>query len=291
MFFGKKEFSKIESRQSVVVVGRSLLAFYLAAVLQEKGVKTVIKVSSEVLQKFGSKKNVVMKYPGKLKENVMLNITDNLEDDVDFCFVASHPDDVKNDFLLMSDEKIKKTKIVNFATCMNNKLFAKMKDIDCADAFFGGWLVGDGKLQVLTAMSDIKICCDEEFLVELKKLFYETNIVVVRDNFSVFKQKFLEMFAINLLLLAYEKDMSAILYNKKDLKKTEEAVREICSATIGNGEESFDKKVLQSLYDVPDGYRSEFSGKSFFNFFLKGERISAVSTPVVYEMMSKFIKE
>lgn len=291
MFFTKKEISKNEAQQSVVVVGRSLLAFYLAAILQEKGIKTEIKVSSDVLKKFGSNKNIVIKHPGKLKENIACKFVDRVNTDVDFCFIASHPEDVKKDFVMLTDEKIKKAKIINLTSCLNHKLFEKTSNVDYTEAFFNGWLVGDDKVQVLTAMNDIRICCEDKIFKELKNLFFETNMVVVRDNSSVFKQKFLEKFAINLLLLVYEKDMSAILYNKKDLKKAEESVKEICGEVVGGCDEGTDKKVLQSLYDVPDGYRSEFSENNFFDFFLKGGKIDAVKTPVVYEMMSKIIKK
>ncbi len=289
MFFGKAEQTKKETNTSVVVIGRSALAFYLAAVLQEKGVRVVIKLSADDVKKNGKEKNILIKYSGKLKENVRFDFVDEITEDVDYCIVASRPEDVKTDFLLLADEKIKKTKIINFSACLNYLFFEKKEGLNQIQAFFCGGLVDDGKVNVLKAVNDIKVCCDDEILIVLKKLFYETNVVLTKESKPILMQKIAEMLAVNLLLLVYEKNISDVLANKKTAEKAEMAVCEICRKIVkeAKGQE---KNVLQSLYEVVDGTKSEFSKKDFLKLLAFNKRVDAYNTPCVYEMMSKLIK-
>ena len=95
----------------------------------------------------------------------------------------------------------------------------------------------------------------------------------------------------NLLMLVYEKNISAILCDKKKLNVVEEIVREVCLKLFGKEKDVEEKKVLQHLYDVSDDARAEFCNKRILMELIKFSEISRENTPNIYEMMSKLIKK
>ena len=290
MFFGKKEVEKKESPFSVVVVGVSPLAFYLAAVLQEKGVDVVVKVSSEQLKKYGKEKNIVVKYSGKLKENVLLHFTDKLDKDVDYCLVASLPKDVKNDFMLLVDDVIKKTKIINLSSCLNAKYFENNEILSPFSAFFDGWFAKGETVYSLNTLNNITICCDDDLFTEMKKLFFETNIVLCKGDDAFLCRKSAEMIVTGLLMMFYEKSISTVVCDKKELGKIELAIKEVCEKLFEENKRIEAKKILQSLYDIPNDARCDFDRKTFLAKINESLEISSIKTPCVYEMISKIIK-
>lgn len=291
MFFFKK--NDDEPKRFVAVTGTSPLALFLAYILQQNNVEVVVL---DKLKRNKTDKTESWLFKSNFQnQGFSIKFCNELNKKPEYCFLASSFDEYRNDLLALSDDFLKGVKVVNFASFYNHELIEQMENVDEIRAYFTGWLMKSKKeITMLNRNAEIKICSMENIEKDLQAILNDNKLEVKfgKDSKKTFWQKMSAWFLGNLLVLAYENDVSKIMLNN-ELRQNTDAVMKDISQILKTKEVQIDTQtLLTDVYAFPDGFVSEYASLRGLNSLSEMIEIpDYFNHPKLFEMIKKAFKK
>jgi hypothetical protein len=291
MFFSKKD--KDPNKRVVAVVGTSPLALFLTCVLQQNNVDVIVV---NTLRKNKSEKEESWFLKNVFHgQSFSFSSCDALKKKPDYCFLASSFDEYKSDVLFLSDNMLRDVPVINFASFYNHKIIEQSKNINEIRAYFEGWLVkGKKEITILNRGIELNICCEENIEKDLQEILNDKKVDIkqCKNSQKIFWQKKLSWFLGNLLILAYEEDVSKLLLNNEIRQNVDGAIKEVCQILSDVEPQLNTQKLLTDIYAFPDGYVSEYN--SSVGCISLCEMVGVVdyfSHPKLFELIKRALKK
>lgn len=291
MFFSKEPFKQ---DKKIAVIGTSPLAFFLSSTFVENGYDIRHLVPLDKLDTFSHLGALTIKSSLYKNHRQEILFDSELNSPVDFCFLASTPENCRTDILFLLSPFLKEAQIINFSSFYNQDLFKELKHLDETRAFFKGWINFDkGTLQPLEKQSQIILETPLEKTSELKELFNNTPFSLSStEGKNVFWQNLAAFFLSNLLLISSNHSMSKIFTDKKLRSLTDCAIKELCSLAEKEKISIDSSKVLADIYACPDNYKTEFTSRK--SLYVLGQLIKGITplaTPSLQNLLSTALKK
>ncbi|MDD7313347.1 MAG: hypothetical protein PUH03_03220 [bacterium] len=292
MLFSKQPTPK---NKKIAIIGTSPLAFYLSDTFIENGYNVKQIVPLNLLDNFTHSGAITVKSSLYKNHRQEFSFTSELKNDVDFCFLASAPENYRSDLLLLTNSFLKNIPLINLSSFYNHFLFNEQADYQEIPAFFKGWINFDGvTLQPLEKQSRLILECPIEKAVEIKKLFDDTpfNLIFAENNKNTFWQNLAAFFLTNLLLTSYSQSISKIFADKETRAIADKAIKELCF--LAKKEKVFlePSKILTDIYACPDEYKSEFSSaKGIHVLGQLIQNLTPFETPEVQNLLNTTVKK
>ena len=256
MFFFKKE--NETPKRLVAVLGTSPLASFLTCVLQENNIEVVV-LSSSNKDNDTKTESCVLKSNFQ-NQNFSFKVCKHLNRRPEYCFLASSYDEYKNDLIALSDNMLKGVKVINFSSFYNHEIIAQLPNIDELRAYFNSWLIKDKKdLILLSRNSEIVLCQKEDDNKDIHQILFNKKIEIKTRKDDVFGQKLASWFLGNMLILAYNDDISKLLLNNEKRQKVDKIIKEIAQVLKVKGYQIDTQTLLTDVYAFPDGFESEYN--------------------------------
>ena len=104
----------------------------------------------------------------------------------------------------------------------------------------------------------------------------------------MFLQSIISHFLGNLLILAYQKNMDAILADEQTRKEVDAIIKEIFHLLKIGEKQIDDYKILPDIYAFPDNYISEYASQKGVRILWNMiKNIDYFASPVLFELLSK----
>ena len=293
MLFSKQPTPK---DKKIAVIGTSPLAFYLSDTFIENGYDVKQIVPLNLLDNFTHSDTITIKSSLYKNHRREFSFESELKAPIDFCFLASSPENYRNDLLLLlTTPLLKNIPLINFSNYYNHRLFNEQKDYQEIPAFFKGWINFDGEtLQPLEKQSRLILECPLEKTVGIKKLFNDTpfNLIFTEKSKNTFCQNLAAFFLTNLLLISYNKTISRIFADKETRAIADKAIKELCFLAKKEKVSIEPSKILTDIYACPDEYKSEFSSaKGIHVLGQLIQNLTPFETPEVQNLLNIAVKK
>lgn len=287
MLFSKQPTPK---DKKIAVIGTSPLAFYLSDTFIENGYDVKQIVPLNLLDNFTHSGAITIKSSLYKNHRREISFESELKVPVDFCFLASSPENYRSDLLLLTNPFLKNIPLINLSSFYNHFLFNEQADYQEIPAFFKGWVNFDGvTLQPLEKQSRLILECPLEKAIGIKKLFDDTpfNLIFAEKNKNTFWQNLAAFFLTNLLLTSYNQPFSKIFADKETRAIADKAIKELCSLAKKDKISLESSKILTDIYACPDEYKSEFaSAKGILVLGQLIQNLTPFETPTLQNLLN-----
>lgn len=277
----------------MVVLGTSPLAMFLAYVLQQNNIDVAVFSS---LKKDKKEKDGNYIFNNSVQScEFLFDVVNKLDKKPEYCFLASSIDEYKNDLLSLSDEMLRGVKVVNFASFYNHEIIEQMENVKEVRAYFAGWLVRSKKnLNLLNRNAEIKLCCNNENLDDFQQILNDKklNIKQEKNTKRLFVQSIIPWFLGNLMILAYQKDISVLLSDNDIRQKIDDVIKEMLSLLKGKERHVDEHSILPDIYAFPDKFVSEFDDLrkvAGLSELIKGA--DSFNSPKLIDLMAMVLKK
>jgi hypothetical protein len=287
VFFREKEPEEIKYR--AVVVGKSPEALFLADCLRRSRTAVTMLCAPSVHRKLPTTENFVIKSGNFQNRQIAFEICDMLPSKPDFCFLASLPDEAKQDLFLLNNPFLSGVTVFNLSVLHNRSLLSLMNRQNIVPLYLNGGLsVEHNVLTLKSRYFELETSGDKNVEDVLKTLFQETELKILRreDGQSLYWIHAVVTFVERILTLALGTDMSAVLQNKDGLAQLRQVVEEI-DALFQSHKMSLDKaEVLMRLYASTVEQKPMLSAKVFNDLLLLLPKIDYLQYPCLFRLMS-----
>lgn len=263
MFFNRPSLSSKQTKtpQNICILGTSTIAFFIAEHLQSAGHQINILCSPLEVDEYNSTE-FVFKDNHRLKTKRSL-FTYCFEQPVspDVLLIASKPQKLRSDLLLLSSTNLQDTIIINLTPSTPENFVSEMLNLSAINAYFFGWLLqNQNHISLLSASSFINFTLSphSEQFQNIHCIFNETEIET-KANVSA-AQNFWQWLAPNAIIFlvseAADKNFYYCAQKTEYQMIIENCLNEIISlASLDNAclEKS---NLLKILYSVPESYSS-----------------------------------
>ena len=293
MFFSKPAPAPA-SLTRVAVIGTSPLAFFLADVLQNNCCAVTILMAANKLNTYTRRSSLNVKLSNFQNRHASFSFAAKLDSAADFVFIASSPEDSRNDLLLLQDPLLKSAPLINLSSFYNRRIISQFNKSDIP-AYFNGWLnLEKNSLHLLERSPVLELCCDAETAVTIKALFADSPVSLTfpAPSPNLFWQHLAPFLLGNLLVLSAGRDISSVLLQNDIRRQTDTAVNELCKLAKAEKVSLDPANILPRLYAFPDNYQSEFSSpQSFAALSALIPGINRFDTPALYGFLANAAKK
>lgn len=287
MFFAKPAKETSIPETETIVVGTSPQAFFLGDVLQNKNCAITFLVPENKMPLYAKNFSLTLRPSGFQNRRAEFSFASAVKKRPAFVFLASSPEDAKNDILLLTAANLKDVPIINLSFAYNRRLLANFADASAFPAFLDGqFLFEKNVLTFANRPQNLEICAPADTVNALKSLFGQTlNINRSNDPDDLFWQNFAPFFLGSLITIAQNQNMSSCLNNPQIRRSADSALKEL-SVLAQNEKSAFDdSKALTALYGFADNCKSEFTTPQKINALLNCfPQINRFDTPSLYEL-------
>lgn len=294
MFFSKASKINEAPLAKIIVIGTSPQAFFISSSLQNNNCAVTNLLPPSKIQKY-AKNNVFTICPSDYQSRRHeFSFASVPAEQADFIFVASSPEDINNDLLLLAHPLLKNAPIINLSFLFNKKIIGQTTDKKTFPAFCRGFFnLEKNTLTFLKRTPEIEICASSDFIKSLKQLFENTplSFTKISDEASLFWQNLIPFFLGNIISLAEKKNVSDSLLLPSVRKLADSALNELFALTEVKKTALDASQILPQLYSFPDNYAGEiFSIRQFNAFTGLLPQINRFETPALFEILRKRLR-
>ena len=279
MFFTKTANQTAEP-QNIHILGTSALGLSLAAELQKIGHRITFICRPQNADEY-SATDFIFKDNRKLQTNRQtFNFMFEQTTSPQILFIASEPQFLRSDLLLLSPDKLTNSLITNLTPCEPLALADELLNHQTIPAYFYGWLTKNkNHVSLLGRRNNLTFSLDElsSTAVLLHQVFagtfFETSAT---DNNAFNLWRWLAPKALALLLsLAEDVGVFSFIKKNDNRKLIDQYVSELTALAAADGANLNSADILADIYAVPDGYIPTEAIKTE-QIMLLAERISAL---------------
>lgn len=294
MFFSKAPKTAGTPLAKAAVIGTSPLAFFISGSLQNNNCAVINLVSAGKLQKYAQNDTFTICPSDFQNQRHDFSFASAPAEEPDFIFLASSPEDVQNDILLLAHPLLKTAPVINLSFLFNKKILISSNDRKIISAFCRSFFnLEKNTLTFLKRTPEIEICAAPDFMKSLKRLFENTSLsfTVSQEESLLFWQNLIPFFLGNVISLAEKKNVSDSLLQQSVRKLADSALNEFFALAAAEKINLDTSQILPRLYSFPDNYAGEISSVRQFNAFANLlPQISRFETPALFELLSKASK-
>lgn len=295
MFFAKSKTTTEATLAEIAVIGASAQAFFIADILQQNNCSVTILLPENQIEQYAKNNTVTFRSSGFQNHRSDFYFAATPKPNTEFVFLASSPESITYDMLLLKNPELKTAQIINLSSFYNRKILNIFKDTESFTAFLDGQFNMDkNTLTILTGSPKIEIAAPDEIISRLKKLLGNGAISLNRpsDTNNFFWQNFAPFFLGNLLIAAEQKSISESLKQPDIRKLTDSALTELAGIAKKEKQSLNIPQTLTRLYGFEDSYNGELTNKKRFGGFLKLlPDIGKFNTPALFELINRATKK
>lgn len=279
MFFSKNA-NQITDPQNIHILGTSALGLSLAAELQKAGHRISIICRPQEADEYRAT-DFIFKDNRKLQTNRQtFNFIFEQNSSPQILFIASEPQFLRSDLLLLSPARLTNSQIVNLTPSEPLTLADELLNHQTIPAYFRGWLTKNkNHISLLGRRNNLTFSLDElsSTAVLLNHLFagtfFETS---ASDNNSLNLWSWLAPKALAFLLF-FAADSGIFAFAKKsdNRKFIDQYASELITLAAADGVTLNNADILAEIYAVPDTYTPAQIAKTE-QIMLLTERLSAL---------------
>lgn len=294
MLFSKSSKNTIVSQTEITIIGTSPQAFFIGDLLQNISCSVTFLVPENQLVRYKKSFSLTFRPSGFQNRRVEFSFVSEAKKRPSFVFLASNPEDLKNDLLFLSSATLKDVPIVNLSFACTRRLPESLIPRNVYPAFIDGLFMFEKNiLTFVSRPQNLKIQTSSDILSELKNLFGSTLIIHKADSpADLFWQDFTPVFLGSLLTQIKHQNISTCLNNSEMRNLADSALKEL-SVLAKKEKSDFDtSKALTAIYGFADNYTGEFTTKqrltALMNCF---PQISRFETPALFELLAQTLNK
>lgn len=293
MFFSKTKDAPV-SKTEIVIIGTSPQAFFIGDLLQNSHCSVTFLVPENKLIQYQKDFSLIFRPSGFQNRRVEFSFVSKTQKRPAFVFFASAPEDLKNDFLLLSAPELKDVPAINLSFACTLRFSEDLISPNMYPAFLDGQFVFEKNiLTFANRPQNLKIQAPTDVLSALKDLF--GSALIIHKSVSqtdLFWQDFAPVFLGSLITQALKQNISSGLGAPETRNLADSALKEL--ASLAQKEKSgFDtSKALTVIYGFADNYMGEFTTAQRLNAFIACfPQINRFDTPALFELLARALNK
>lgn len=265
MFFNRTSLSTKHTKtpQNICILGTSSVALFIAEQLQNTGHQIKILCPPSEVDEYNST-DFVFKDNRHLKtKRSQFKCCFEQPASPDFLLIASKPQKLRSDLLLLSPTNLQNTTIINLTPSAPENFVSEALNLASVNAYFFGWLhQSQNHISLLSASPFINftLSAHSEQFQNIQNLFDETEIET-KSNVSAahnFWQWLAPHAIIFLISEASDKSFYYCAQKPEYRQIIENCLPEIIALASSDNANLEKSDILRTLYSVPENYLSPF---------------------------------
>lgn len=293
MFFAKAKDTTV-SKTEIAIIGTSPQAFFIGDILQNSHCSVTFLIPENQSAKYQKNFSLIFRPSGFQNRRVEFSFVSEIKKRPAFAFLASAPEDIKNDFLLLSAPALKNIPVINLSFACTRRLPEELIPDTMYPAFLDGQFIFEKNiLTFANRPQNLKIQAPADVLSALKDLFGSTLVIhKSASQTDLFWQDFVPVFLGSLLIQSRGQNVALGLNSPEMRHLTDSALQEI-SVLAKNEKSDFDtSKALTAVYGLADTYTGEFTTTQRLNAFIGCfPQINRFDTPALFELLAQTLNK
>ena len=290
MIFNKTETPSSSTSADIAIIGTSASAFFLADTLQNSGCQVTVLVPPHQLESYNKRGAFCIKQSRFQNKHTHFTFASVAAKPYDFCFLASTPAQTSSDLLCLNQPYLHIVPVINLSFLYNRNLLNKLNTVKIIPAVFKAQLsLNKNTVELYEHSPKLEIITSGENAVRLKNIFNDSSIDlnILPSDKRFFWQNLAPYFIGNLLLLCYNKPISALMSQAETRHQADSAVNELISLAATDKISLDSGEIIARIYTFANDYPGDIKTQNDFNAFLNLiKELNRFDTPVLFDLLS-----